>query len=380
MVTTPPANYDDSWKLALEHYFESFLDFFFPQIHADLDWSRGFEFLDQELQEIVGESAVGKRFVDKLVKVWLKNGTETWLLLNIEVQSQYDAGFAQRVFLYHYRIFDRYQREVISLAILGDDRPNWRPQAYGYARWGCRLSLQFPIVKLLDYTPQLSVLETHPNPFAAVVIAHLQTQATTQDADRRQQLKINLIKRLYDRGYSPASIFQLSRLVDVMMTLPAALDQATKQEIQHFREERAMTQIIGGVERLMREDLKPALMAEIRQELRPIMREELLQEIMQEVRQEVAQEVRQEVRQEVAQEVRQEVAQEVRQEVAQEVRQASRRDVIQVMLKARFGATLDEALTVVAETLSSQSEAEFVGLVMMLSREDLIAQFGHPAP
>src|SRR5262249_38461360 len=30
---------------------------------------------------------------------------------------------------------DRYQRQVVSLAVLGDERPGWRPDAFGYARW-----------------------------------------------------------------------------------------------------------------------------------------------------------------------------------------------------------------------------------------------------
>ena len=346
MLVNPPANYDDSWKMALEYYFTAFLEFFFPNIYTDIDWSRGFEFLDQELQEIVGESEVGKRFVDKLVKVWLKDGQETWLLLNIEVQSQYDVGFAKRLFFYHYRIIDRYDREVISLAILGDDRPHWRPHEYGYARWGCQLSLQFPMVKLLDYRLRLADLAADPNPFAAVVIAHLQTQATTQNAESRQQFKLNFIKQLYDRSYSPESIFQLSRLVDVMMTLPDALDTAVKQEIRQFREERSMTQVIGGVERLMREDLKPAL----------------------------AQEIREELREEVRQEVRQEIQQEVRQEVRPEIEQAARRNTIQAFLKVRFGE-LNQDLLAVAEALSKLADEEFSTLVMTLSQEELVARF-----
>jgi hypothetical protein len=47
----------------------------------------------------------------------------------------------------------------VSLPILGDNQASWRLQEYSYGRWGCRLSLQFPIVKLLDYQPRWSELE-----------------------------------------------------------------------------------------------------------------------------------------------------------------------------------------------------------------------------
>jgi hypothetical protein len=143
----------------VEKYFEAFLIFFFPHIYNEIDWKRGYEFLDQELQQLMRESEVGKQFVDKLIKVWLNDGKETWLLIHLEIQSQVDTGFPKRMFSYHYRIFDRYGQEVVSLAILGDNQASWRLQEYSYGRWGCRLSLQFPIVKLLDYQPRWSELE-----------------------------------------------------------------------------------------------------------------------------------------------------------------------------------------------------------------------------
>jgi hypothetical protein len=70
------------------------------------------KFLDQELQQLMRESEIGKQFVDKLIKVWLNDGNETWLLVHLEIQSQVDSNFAKRIFSYHYRIFDRYNQEV----------------------------------------------------------------------------------------------------------------------------------------------------------------------------------------------------------------------------------------------------------------------------
>ena len=81
-------DYDSTWKEALDVYFQAFLAFFFRWIHDDIDWSRGFESLDKELQKIAPKSAHGRRYVDKLVKVWRKNGREVWVLLHVEVQTQ----------------------------------------------------------------------------------------------------------------------------------------------------------------------------------------------------------------------------------------------------------------------------------------------------
>ncbi len=243
------ADYDGAWKEGVEQYFEPFLTFFFPQIYSEIDWTRGYEFLDQELQQLIRESEVGKQFVDKLIKVWLNNGKETWLLIHLEIQSQVDAGFARRMFSYHYRIFDRYNQEVVSLAILGDSQASWRPQEYSYGRWGCRLSLQFPIVKLLDYEPRWLELEASDNPFAVLVMAHLRTQATTKDLTGRLRWKLSLVKRMYELGYSRDKILQLFDLIDRLMALPPNLDLNFKTELQRFEDEQKM-RYVSSIERL----------------------------------------------------------------------------------------------------------------------------------
>ena len=243
------ADYDGAWKEGVEKYFEAFLTFFFPHIYNEIDWTRGYEFLDQELQQLMRESEVGKQFVDKLIKVWLNDGKETWLLIHLEIQSQVDTGFPKRMFSYHYRIFDRYGQEVVSLAILGDNQASWRPQEYSYERWGCRLSLQFPIVKLLDYQPRWSELEQSDNPFAVLVMAHLRTQATTKNLTGRLQWKLSLVKRMYELGYTREKILQLFDLIDRLMALPPNLDLNFKTELKQFEDDKKMA-YITSIERL----------------------------------------------------------------------------------------------------------------------------------
>src|SRR5262249_18508080 len=107
---------DSPGKEILEQGLEVFLAFRFPHVHAAIDWTRQPEFLDKELQQIVREAEHGKRYVDKLVKVWLKDGREEWVLVHVEVQAQEEADFAERMYVYNYRLFDRYNRKVVSLA------------------------------------------------------------------------------------------------------------------------------------------------------------------------------------------------------------------------------------------------------------------------
>jgi hypothetical protein len=131
-MTEQRTDYDSPWKEVLEKYFKDFIAFFFPKVYRGIDWSREYEFLDKELQQIVRDAELGRRLVDKLVKVWRKNGEEAWVVIHIEIQGQVDTEFPERLYIYNYRLFDRYKRKVVTLAVLADDRVAWRPNEFGY--------------------------------------------------------------------------------------------------------------------------------------------------------------------------------------------------------------------------------------------------------
>jgi hypothetical protein len=227
--------------------------FFFPNIEEEIDWDRGYEFLDQEFQQVVREAETGKAYTDKLVKVWRRSGTEIWVLVHIEVQSQAQEEFAERMFIYNYRIYDRYKKPVVSLAILADEREAWRPDRYREELWGCSMELRFPTVKLLNYRERIEELEESSNPFAVIVAAHLTTQETRRDGMGRYEGKLRIAKSLYRRGYTRRDILELFRLIDWMVNLPKATEQQFLREIQRFEEENQMP-YITSVERLARQE------------------------------------------------------------------------------------------------------------------------------
>jgi hypothetical protein len=220
----------------LECYFEHFLALFFPQIHQDIDWAQGYEFLDKELQKIVRDAQLGRRMVDKLVKVKRKDGAEIWVLIHIEVQGQVDEEFSKRMYVYHYRVFDRYNLPVVSLAVLADESTEWRVSGYEYALWGCRLRLDFPMVKLLDYREQWEALQASLNPFAVLVMAYLKARETHGDATGRLQWKLSLVKALYKQGFARRDILEIYRFIDWMMVLPEALAEKFDEEIFTYEE------------------------------------------------------------------------------------------------------------------------------------------------
>ncbi len=235
-----PDDYDSPWKEAVESYFPEFIEFYFPDAHRQIDWARGYQFLDQELRAVVQDAELGKRFVDKLAKVALRDGSERWVYVHLEVQGSAQAEFAERMFVYNYRLYDRYRQPVASLAVLADSSANWRPNHFGFAVLGCEHELRFPAVKLLDYAAHQDQLYQNPNPFALVTLAHLLTQATRQDMNARFAAKWKLVQLLYQRGWDKQQVIDLFSVLDWMMRLPEQLKRSLWHNIEVLEEQEKM--------------------------------------------------------------------------------------------------------------------------------------------
>ncbi|MBF0119860.1 MAG: hypothetical protein HQK79_13580 [Desulfobacterales bacterium] len=242
-------DYDSPWKDMIENYLKDFLYFFFPKVAENIDWEKGYKFLDNELRKVVRDAKLGKRLADKLIEVYLKDDSETWILIHIEVQGQHDSGLSERIYVYNYRIFDCHRKPVVSLVVLSDEHPNWKPDSYGYSVLECEVSIKFPVVKLLDYKERWQELEAEKNVFSIVVMTHLKTLETKKDSEYRKIWKVNLIKHMYDKGYKGEDIINIFHFIDWLMRLPEELEEGFWKEVREYEEVKHM-QYITSVERI----------------------------------------------------------------------------------------------------------------------------------
>ncbi|MBC7860060.1 MAG: DUF4351 domain-containing protein [Burkholderiaceae bacterium] len=241
--------YDTPWKEAVSRYFPEFMAFYFSDAHAAIDWGQPYIFLDKELAQVVQDAELGKRLADQLVQVATLSGGQEWVLVHIEVQGGRDSGFAERIFTYNYRLYDRYRRPVASLALLADKGAKWRPTGFGYRLFGCAMRLDFPVVKLSDYAGRIEELLLDPNPFALVTAAHLLTQKSRRDTTARGAAKWRLARLLYQRNWDKQRIIDLFSVIDWMMRLPADLEAELWRDIQEWERSDTMP-YVTSVERI----------------------------------------------------------------------------------------------------------------------------------
>jgi predicted transposase YdaD len=233
-------DYDSPWKEAILRYFPEFMAFYFPEAHAQIDWSAPHVFLEQELAQVTHDAQLGKRRLDKLVRVTQRAGPEQWVLIHVDVQGYYDRNFGERMFVYNYRIFDRYRRPVASLAVLADRGKRWRPNSFKYALFGCEVGIQYPVVKLTDFQGRLDELLSHDNVFALVTVAHLLTQQFRGKPVQRYAAKWQLARLLYERSWEKQRIVDLFAVIDWMLAVPPAMERELLANIRQLEKELEM--------------------------------------------------------------------------------------------------------------------------------------------
>jgi hypothetical protein len=173
--------------------------------------------------------------------------------VHVEVQASRDADFPLRMLIYHYRIFDRHRRPIVSVAILADGDPVWRPDRCVIDTPGCQWMLRFCMVKLLDWDARREELEQSHNPFAMVVLVHLGALATKGDDAARLERKWDLVGRLTAIGYTRNLVVDLFRFLDQVLSLPPPQALVFRMRIHAHRSAPAM-RYLSSIERLALEE------------------------------------------------------------------------------------------------------------------------------
>ncbi|MFM7213975.1 MAG: hypothetical protein ACKO3H_03745 [Verrucomicrobiota bacterium] len=245
------SDFDGAWKETAEFFLPSLTELVLPELAAQIDWNRGFEFLDSELRSLFPETGTGRQHVDKVVRVFLRQGGSRLILLHIEIQSQADPDLPHRMFVYFYRIYDQYRLPIVSLAILADPNPNHRATDLDLRVAGSGCLFQYHSCKLTDFQDEF--LEASTNPVAKVILAHRIAQRTAKEPKARLQQKLGWIRELFRQGFPRDQILNLIRALEAMNPLPRDLAVEFRNQVLQSDPEKAMP-IITCFERIAREE------------------------------------------------------------------------------------------------------------------------------
>jgi hypothetical protein len=228
---------DTLWKGLLEWVFDDLLRFVFPEADTVFDMQKGFGFLDKELAEMYPEpeKKTNVRVVDKLVKVFRKDGKEEWVLIHIEIQDQTKVIerllFPERMFRYFIRCYDRYQKPVAAISIFTGRDGKRLPGSYAYSFMNTRLQYQYNTLCILDYSDQ--ELEESKNPFAWVMLAAKIALLKGKDVDAKLlKGKLFIFRKLYENG-----VFEKRKLQAILTFLNNYVRFENKETYRTFNHE-----------------------------------------------------------------------------------------------------------------------------------------------
>lgn len=239
---------DALWKSIVTEMLPDFIRFFIPDLYNIINFEIKFEFLEQELEKIIKKSKKHRKYTDKLVKVFLKDGKEQWILIHIELQGYHDKEFSERMFTMFYRIYDSFQKKIAALAIFTDGEKGYKPSSFDYNYFHTKLHYEYFAYKILEQKEE--ELIKMDNPFAMVVLAGLYTLKTEGKSksiyEKRYEFKKSLLKLLKKKGYEDKKFLDLMSFIDGIMFLPDELE---------IKYEKDVKEIMGGEKEMVAMEL-----------------------------------------------------------------------------------------------------------------------------
>jgi hypothetical protein len=249
-MTPVRQDYDNPWKEVVTEHFRLFAEFLLDWVAPEVDWEHAPVSLAQELRKAHPEVATGKRLVDCFLRLHKKGGELRFL--HVEVQGWWEDDLPHRVWVYNKKGTEVVGHEVVTVVLLVDTNPDWRPNRYEYEEWRCKKTFEYPVMKLLDWRGREEELASHPNVFALFVLGHLWSQQTTNDMERRLALKLRLISLLLERKLDELEFGTWSRLFDWQLQLPPEGEASVMEWLREKQREGKMP-FVSVFEKLARE-------------------------------------------------------------------------------------------------------------------------------
>jgi hypothetical protein len=222
-------DHDRLFKELLETFFSEFVELFFPQVYEAIDLEH-IKFLQQEIFTDVTRGE--KHRVDILVETRLK-GEPGIILLHVENQASIEKEFAERMFVYFSRIYQKHRCRILPIAVFTYSQKRDEPDSF---------KLEFPFMPVLDFkflTIELKKQKWHNyitsnNPIAAALLSKMDYQKK-----ERVQVKLEFLRMLVRMELDPARMTLLAGFFETYLSLNEAEERQLENEVGKIDEKEA---------------------------------------------------------------------------------------------------------------------------------------------
>ncbi len=237
---------DALFKELISDYFPEFVFFANPELFEAIDWSQGFEFLEQEMINALKgrfRQKNKRRFTDKLVKVYLKSGAILFIFVHIEIQHKPEENFPERMLEYRYFIKMKYgQDDVSAYAVFTGDPPDESKLYYEKDTFGTSMKYHYTSLIAANMDEATLIAMKH-NAVALAMLAAKYAYESKGNPSLRLQYKNKLADLIQAAGIDVDKFWKLIIFVKDFVNLPRTyeLDFLKYHESLIFSTEEKMT-------------------------------------------------------------------------------------------------------------------------------------------
>ena len=189
-------NHDRWFKELITHFFEEFIMAFYPKLYEEIDFNE-LTFLSEELFTDIIKGV--ERRVDILVETKLK-GKDVAIIVHTETQAYYQKDFAERMFIYFSRLYEKHRKPIIPIAVFSYDERKDEPNMF-------EISIPtLPIMKFEFLTLELNKKNWREyikdeNPVTAALLSKMNYTKTEQGELKREFFRMLIkLETRYDKA------------------------------------------------------------------------------------------------------------------------------------------------------------------------------------
>jgi predicted transposase/invertase (TIGR01784 family) len=217
-------DHDRLFKELLETFFAEFMKLFFPEASRAIDFSH-IKFMQQE---IFTDVTAGERHeVDIIVETRLKEEPGL-IMVHVEPQAYVQKDFNQRMFVYFSRLYEKYRRKIVPIAVFSYDQTRDEPDTF---------ELGFPFLDVLRfcfYKLELKKLSwrdyiVSDNPVAAALLSKMGFKP-----EEKVRVKLEFMRMLTRMKLDPARMELLGGFFETYLKLTRTEEEQLYRELDRI--------------------------------------------------------------------------------------------------------------------------------------------------